>query len=348
MYKKIINCLFKIPLSTPLVLILEPLEETTHEVARKLIESFPGRIKALYFLGNLKFYNILVPRDFSENSPCWFNENKGRVPLIGPIFELLKDFPGTIAVVTSRLPVDIEDWFETDILKRTIFIRTTEKQLHPDIVELPANSLSEIKAALENPVVEIIIKGKNFVPLQFKTEPMAEIEVIYEKNEFILKITPSHRELELHLLAFGNQMPLLYLKRAKGNTEIIKGQEEKPYFSEFIWQKIPEDIKPIFFSMISKEPYKCPYCNEFHNYDCLLCPKGQLILRGIQLDTFILFTEDTYLPFSEGYAYLLNDNEIVTKDGMVFRWEDEKWQLIKKIKFFDEVSNGVWGLFHRI
>jgi len=140
------------------------------------------------------------------------------------------------------------------------------------------------------------------------------------------------------------------MKRLKGDCEIINGKEEFPWFAEPSWDEIPEDLKSVVAAGILKTDYKCPQCNGIHRYDTLICPQGDIILKGIPLNTCILFNNDGYfLCLRERYAYSLRNNQrVVTKEGNIYDWETDRWVFLHKIKAYEEIDNGVWALFHRI
>lgn len=355
MPQRILDLCFDASFSVSVVLVLEQFEEVwekTYEIADKLVQSLPGRISGLYFLGNTKRYTITIPRDFKERIPGWFSENRSRVALIGPILGVLEKegFRGVIAVIAARPPLDIGDWYNTDILSRTLFIRTSDNLFDTEMNKLESRlGIDGIKEAIENPLREISVEGKDFVPLCWDVKHSGKTEVIYRQGKFKLNITPLEKKLELHLKAFASEPPSLYVKRVKGNTEIIEGKEEYPWFRELEWKKITREMKPVVEAGISKGEYTCYQCRDNHKYDVLLCPQGDLIMKGIPLNVCAVFTRDKYLTISEWYAYPFeNNHKIITREGDLYEWKAEEWKFLHKVNLYDEVSNGVWGLFHRI
>lgn len=79
MSPRILDLCFNVSFSAPVILILEPLEEKWKKIyglADMLVQSLPGRISGLYFLGNRRQYTITIPRDFQESMPGWFSEKR--------------------------------------------------------------------------------------------------------------------------------------------------------------------------------------------------------------------------------------------------------------------------------
>jgi hypothetical protein len=355
--KRILNLCFNISFSTPIVLILEPADdlwEKIHVVADGVIQGLPGRIGSIYFLGNTKNYPVSVPRDFRDHVPGWFSENRGRVSLIGPILERLvkKNFRGMSAVVCTRPPVDVDDWINTEIIKRVLFVRIGEEPFDHDINEINGRlGTDRIRESLENPPKKVLVNGAGFIPLRWEVSPQVPSQVLHDRREFSLKIDPSGERLELHIRALcGDDPPALYIERTKGDVQCpIDGKEEHSWFGEIHWGAIPEELRPVVEAGISKDNYRCPQCDREHGFETLLCPSGDLILKGMPLNTCLLFTRENFLALAEEYAFpLRNGQGIITKDGYLFEWQGGEWVSLGRIGPFDEVDDGVWALFHRI
>jgi len=346
------NLYFNVSLSFPIKLVIGPLKETwerTYRLADELIQRLPGRLRTLYFLGNSRSYPLTLPRDFRENAPSWFGENKNRVSLIRPILEENKDFKGMLIVVSSHAPVDLNDWQDTEIIKKTLFVRLSSESFGDDLNEVDAKlGTSRIMEAINNPATRIFIQGEGFVPIRWEIEPNTETEVSYTDGLFKLTISPPEERIEVHLKCLARKSPLLFIEREKGQIEGISGEMEHPFFDEPEWQEIPEEIRPVVEAGISKKNFACPQCGSLHRYDTLICPQGDLILRGLPT-TYLLFTKEKYLPLSDRYAYLLKDGlSLITRDGSLYKLHDDGWKYIKKIEPYERVDDGLWALFHRI
>jgi len=352
---RILDLCFKVNFSAPIALVLERSEtiwERIYKVTEGLIRSLPGRIAGLYFLGNTRRYPISIPRDFTDHIPGWFMENKGRVTLINPILETLKKdgFKGMVVVIAAKLPVDIDDWLDTEVFEQILFVRMAEESFGEPYNEIDGSArIDSIMDVLENPVREVFVAGKGFAPICYEVNPADRIKISYEDSEFRLKIPPHGEKLEIHLKALSEGIPRLHMIRERGAEEIVAGKEEAAWFCKQQWQRIPEKLKPVIEAGISKGYYRCPQCDEDHKYDVLFCPYGDIVLKGIPLNTCVLFTGENYLPLSEWYAYPLgNGRKLITREGNIYDWETGEWIFSHPVSLYERIDNGVWGLYHRI
>lgn len=355
MQKRLSDLYFNVSFSIPLIIVLEPSEEgweRIYRIADGLVQGLPGRIGELHFLGGTRRYPVSVPRDFRDHIPRWFHENRGRVALIGSILERLarEGFRGMVVAVCTGPPIDLEDWIDTEPLERVLFVNLGEEAFAGDCSTIDGRlGIERMIDALDNPPLEISVEGAGFVPLCWEVHPERKAEVVCEDGGFRLKIPPSEERLELHLKALcGELPPSLHIKRARGQSEMIRGKEELPWFHESRWVDLPETLKPVVEAGISKGEYLCPQCHERHRYNTYICPEGDMVLKGMPLGTCLLFTREKVLPLSERYAHPLRDGQrIVTREGDLYERMDKGWTHLGRIDPFDEVDDGVWGLFHR-
>jgi|GEM_PF-2028110 len=447
--QEIIDIYFDAGFSIDVILVLESLEDSwkrIYKISSELVQSLPGRIMGLYFMGKADRYPISTYRDFNDKAPGWFKDNINRVSLINPIFEALErdGFDGAIVVICAGRIIDINDWDDTDILSRTLVARITDEYLfswndipgnngrlieflkqnfgvdwvktakiekiddgkaievsyeknyislklnnekteaylkidngatekfmakmeneklniYARITDEPFQHKSDnmktvdiksrtesdlIKKNLENPIVEVCIKGKGFVPLCCSIN--GKVEAIYKNGNFKLKITTEEERLKLHLKAVGIEPPLFNIKRIKGNVKVIKGKKENSCF-EPMWKEIPENLKPLVKAGISRNEYVCPQCNKNHRWDVLICPQGDIILKGFPLNTCTLFTKERYLSLTDYYGYPLRSNQrIITREGNLYEWKDDKWERLNIPILYTEIDDEMWGLYHRI
>lgn len=354
MQKGKLNLYFDVNFPQPVVFLLEAPEEQDKwnrifNTAYQLLKALPGRVNTVYFLGNRKAYNIALPDDFTRDSPGWYNENKGRVCLVNPIFDKLEKESLLIVVICSKLPVDIEDWNDSELLERTLFVTISDKPLGSSYNEIDSRCpTSSIVAALNNPVKEVYIKGNGFVPLCFELESKGKASVDYNENDgFVLKISAEEEKVQIHILAISTEFPKLYVKRNRGKEEIFEAKEENQWFSEPSWQEIDSLWQNIIDAGIKKESFTCPQCKKFHKFSTILCPEGDIILKNLPLGTCVLFKGKEWLPLSDLYAYPLKENKrVITKEGKLYDYENGIWKFKRDISPYEEVDNGMWGLFH--
>ena len=356
MLSGIMNLCFDVALSVPVVIMIEPSKDVwgkAHGKIYELLEILFGRIKGINFLGSRTSYSVPIPREFKDSGPMWFDKNRDRVSLIGHILEELEKerFRGMIVVFCSALPVDVEDWHESDLLERILFVRTAGESFgyryHEIGIEAPPTSIMN---AIDNPVKRVFIKGKGFVPLLCEITPKGKVDLIYKDGEFELVLPFLEGGFKCHLKCLCKESaPLLYVKREKGLCEPIEGKDEHPWFDEPKWEKIPERLRPVIEAGILKSEFICPQCKRAHRYDTFICPEGDIILKGMPLNTCILFRKWNYLMLSGFYAYPLKEGKrVITSEGKIYDWKGGVWEYMSEIRPYSEVDNDVWGLFIRI
>lgn len=359
---EVLDILFKANLTRPVVIILEPTPKNWDKIfksAGDVVTALPGRVNEIFFLGSKESYLLSSPQDFQEKAPGWFQENSRRVNLISPVYTTLmnKNFNGTAVVFSSRMPYDVADWEENEILRMTLFTTiepATSPHQSPPYNSLSLNkvSASDIVNKLENPISKIKVSGQGFVPLLFELRTKGRIEPAYQNNQFELNIIPEENNLILHLKALCNQnsLPLAYVFR-KRNEDKISGETEREWLNMPEWEKIPQSLIPVIQAANRQNDFLCPQCGESHRFDTLICPQGNRILSNLPLNTLILFNTQnlTYLLLAKRlYAYPLRDNLIITKEGTLYEFKNNHWTLIRNVRYYDEVADGILALFHKI
>lgn len=343
----------------PIVLVLDPDEEKwerIYEISRKITEQLPDEVSKIFFLGNQASYN---KEDFESISPSWREENNRRVALLNPIFEKLTEdnFYGLVVVITAKIPIDLDDWIEDEFIRHTIFITIGFglKEYHLNQINGNLN-ISSIVKKIRDPIQDVWIEGKGFVPLAFEIQHGGVPHVVFQDNsgKFFLKIYPNDNEthLELHLKALSNKAPFLHLKWKGGEKALLKPKEEKPWIANLRWESLPDGVSEIVRAGIEKRDYTCPQCNRKHRYTVLICPEGGAVLQNIPQGVCVLFTKDKFLSFSENtHAIPVGENEILTKHGKIYKWQNGRWHELGEVQPYQEMDyagNKVWALFHKI
>lgn len=355
MQARVFNLRFNVSLTNQIALVLEACEDSDEwrlilERSKNFVESFPGGIREVYILGSRKVYSISIPRDFEEGVAGWYRENRGRVNLVRTVFETLvkKRFKGMVAIFCSNLPLDIDDWGDSEIIKRSIFIKKGGSSSGwYNEVDL---SLGETRIAefLKNPVKSLEVRGAGFVPLKFQLSSAGRAEVVWEEGDFKLVIFPGDEKLDLHLKAISFDFPKLYVKREKG-VEVIEGKTEHEWFRDPEWKEINKELSQVIEKYISRGKFKCPRCGNMHS-GVLICPEdGSIILEGMPFNTCVILRKNSFLCLSDNfYAYLIDD-KIVTRDGKLYQLgEGEKWNYVKEVEPYEKIGRGVYALFIRV
>ncbi|MBE2899480.1 hypothetical protein DNK57_01360 [Methanothermobacter thermautotrophicus] len=350
---EIMNLYCEVKFTTPVILVLEPssaLWADILRVATEIIDSFPGRVKRVYFLGQKEHEPVRTSGDLKRDGPRWLRRGIDRPILINPILEELKEekFTGIIVIVSSRLPLDIEDWEGTDVPGRMIFVNMGDGEIEgPCRVIGRSNINLEIAPLMNIEPGEVFVSGDGFVPVNYSVEPCRSSETVFRDGEFILNIEPSSERLKIHLAAIcGDRFPELIIRRHNG-TEKVSFREEKPWFNQE-WNRIPDDLREIIKSAAETGKFRCPCCGEKHDADTLICPSGDLILRGLPAGRCILFRGEEYISLTHVHAYPLEDGKIITSEGKIYRLKDDGWEYLKDVEPYERVADDLFGLFYKI
>ena len=353
---EIMNLYCEVNLTTPLVLVLEPspvLWEDIMKVSAEIIDSFPGRVNRVYFPGQKEHEAIRTSGDLRRDGPRCLSRGRNRPLLINPVLEKLNEekFTGIIILVSSRVPIDIEDWEGTDVPERLVFINMGDGDIEgPYRVIGRSNINLQISPLLNNEPTEVFVSGDGFVPLRYSVEPFRSSEIVFRDGDFILNIEPSSEPLKIHLAAIcKDKVPELNIRRQRGSlTERVGFKEERPWFDQK-WNKIPDDLRDIIRSATEKRDFKCPSCGEKHAFDTMTCPSGDLILRGLPAGRCILFRGDEYISLADAHAYPLEDGKIITSEGKIYRLKDDGgWEYLKDVEPYERVDDDLFGLFYSI
>lgn len=354
---EIMNFYCEVSFAVPAVLVVEPSEDNWKDILRvstEIIDALPGRVRRLYFLGRNERYPVRTQGDIRKGGPGWIKENAGRPLLINPVLEDLggEDFNGVILLLSSKLPIDLDDWEDTDIIERIIFIDMGSGEIYGkyNVVNLSDVSV-QIPSLVKNDPLEVFVSGDGFAPVCYSIESCKSSSVLFEEGKFVIKIEPSSENLKIHLAAIcdDNSYPELNIKRQKSfKIEKIAFKPENPWFKEK-WNKIPDNLRSIIRSCISSEHFICPQCKRKHESDTLTCPEGGPILRGLPVGGCLIFSEDEYFFLMESSSYPLGNSRLLTGNGKIYKLNDEcLWEYLKDLEPYERVDDGLWGLLYRI
>lgn len=347
---------FALRYAQPVTLVLEAVDSDAvwraiYDLADALVQSLPGRLSRLYFLGNRTSYPITLARDFRDQIPAWYSANRGRVSCLGPLLEDLTEDrnAGRIVVIASQRPVDLEDWPDTEMFSRLVLVQAGAAFASGE--EDWVNSrrgVEQVLAAIDDPPRLLQIKGQDFAPLVYDLREGGQAVVRYEQGEFRLEITPRGERLDLHFKALAAEPPVLQIVRASGGMEQVNGQIETAWCEALSWRPLPAVLQPVVSAGMTRTPFRCPQCGESHAYDCLLCPQGDVILRGLPLNTCLLFSSGRYLVLAGWYAWPLREAQnLLTCQGELYGGQGGGWDFLHRIEAYEQVDNGIWALFHQ-
>lgn len=347
---------FKQNLTDRVAVILDGSEsswEAVRNATEKLINSLSVSLEGLWFAGNPKPYSIITPRDFSENIPGWFHNNRNRVTLINPILERLEQsgFTGMIALVTAGSPIDLDDWLDTGILERTVLVRIGSEPLTDYARELEASVAGHVLAAeFQNQVRGIRITGQGFAPLCWESKGNVRIEQEFEDGVFSLNVYPDTTQLELHLKALGTEQPKMTIKRDRGSAFEYLGVPESSWFRKPDWRDMTPDHLAVFASLRKNERFFCIQCDRLHEPDTFICPQGDLILKGIPADEVVLFSDKSYMTLSGWKGWpLCGATSLITVDGVQYRFIKGAWNKWgNQLCSAENVDDAMWAIYHRV
>ncbi len=366
---RIVNLYADALFSSAIVLIIEAAEdewETIHALTAGLVQAAPGKIQKLFFCGNRTGYSVSRAQKITELLTGAFSSNMNRVSMIGPIFELLEkeNFAGEIAVICAHPPVDLMDWYDTEMLAKTLFIPVHDKEkasFIDDIQQIPGRAgAGKIIHELHNPVCEVVLQGRGFVPLRWTMPAKMTGSVELKDGSFRLRIPIAETRFELHLqaLCLPAACPQLSVRRKRTNGTVTESGMEEPvdalkeenvWFEAQQWKPIPDQLISVLEAKRNRRSYRCPQCGGQHDHTTLSCPFGGPVLTGMPLNSCLLFTGSRYLDLSEVNAFSLHDgNTIITRQGEIYHADKGRWDLIRTVNSFEEVDNGIWALFNSV
>ncbi len=351
------NVCFDVPLSSRIILGMEAPEgedawKAIRGFSQGLVESLPGRIHGLYFLGNIRAYPLRIPRDFSENASVWYRENRGRICLINPVLESVREIRATDMVVLVCLhhPVDLEDWTGSPLQNSIILVNTGDAHFDTPFQEVSHSmGAAGLLGELTNRVLDARVTGEGFMPLAFELESKGQVDVSVDESGFSLRIMPGDERIVLHLRAMGSSAPLLTLKTERETRDETVGKTESSWFTGR-WQPLLKEEAVIVKDMIERGVYTCPQCGKEHSADCLCCPTGGPVLPRAPLNTGVFFQQDRFFALEPPwYALAFNNAQgVFTREGHVYRQGRGCWRHEGHIKRLTEVDHGLWILHHTI
>jgi len=355
------HCLrFEVKLSDSLVVVLEPRTEGWKKIngcTSKLFDDLQGMLDSVYFGGSSKQYPTL---DYLESAPAWLDRHKNRPFLINPIFEHLEKsgHQGMIAVVCTQPPLDLEDWLDTSLLERTVFIRFCGEHLSTCTNEIDGAmgiSSVDIQKTFRQQILSITVEAKGLMPLRCEIigdDKQKMPRLVTCGSEY--RITPVKssmtKHMTIHLEAYSLETPRLKISMDKGDDIYIEGVTDKWFFDVSQEKRpIPAKLVNKFAALKEGKSLPCEACQEDHEPGVWSCPeKRTTILQDIPPKTVILCMGNDYLHLSNWFAFpLVREQKVITSDGTIRSLSnDGKWLQTGTIKNGTRFNDDIWGFYH--
>lgn len=355
MPNQLINLAADTVLSSAVTLALEGYESIwpdVHSLVRGLMHIEPAMVGSIFYLGNGTMHSCLAT-DFSEQAPAWFNKNRQRVALLGPIFSVINQhsISGDIAVFCHRPPVDLVDWLGSDILSHTLFITPDTDSFPRTVRTMPLDATpARLREELDNPVQEIRFGGSGFFPLRWQLENTDTSSRITINKNLEISLPLRHGRLSLHVQGIAlADLPEISIRRRHGVATRVKLKTEQPWFPDIAWQEIPPSLSQVCRAILENEPFPCCHCGKNHPCSALLCPEiNRPVLSGMPLDTWLLFKHDSYLPLANGVPAwpLAGNRRVITKQGKLYRADTGNWRFERQLQNSTKVDDHVWAVYN--
>lgn len=348
---------FDVGLSDTLVVILEPNDETWEKVdncTRTLLGCLAEMADALYFGGSPKKYNAL---NYEQSSSVWYNHHKGRPFLINPIFEKLREegHEGMLAIVCIQPPLDIEDWHDSSLLERTVFLNLGEQGISSCAAEIEAGGglfLEQLRTAFRRQVRSLVLAGPGFMPLrcQIDERQHGPVPTLEKSGGACRLVLPVESSMTVHLDCFALEPPLLQVLLESGEVLFIKSIEEQWFLeNKGDWKPVPFALVPKFAALKAGRNIPCDACEEEHEPGTWYCPENRRpLFPRIPSRTVILCTGNHYMDLSEWLSYPIEaGSKVVSHDGAVCTLSRTgEWQQEDRVTYFKRFNDDVWGFYH--
>lgn len=338
----------------PLIIVVDPSESALDHraairdlVTNLLREYRAGGERTIHFLGTSDGYRAVR---WSSAGAAWLEENSGRLSLLGPVFRRYEaDYLSRFVVIGSGEIYDLADWEGTQLLGRTVFVSTAQP-LAPGatrVNELLNPALGALISHVDDPVTEVTISGRGFLPLWWDNDGY-ELRV----REQLSLVGPSGLETHSVQLEFRATEPddvacEVRFRSGKVRTTPLEPAEPR---AEPDRGALSEDEARLWRYALAGRPARCPVCQKEHKPARLMCRGDGALnqvaltsLRGMR-DRFVVFSDcesEVRFETRRGSALATTDKETLVRlqDGTyVFAFERARgWR-----------ENGLADNFHAV
>ncbi|MCL4487061.1 MAG: hypothetical protein M1570_02885 [Chloroflexi bacterium] len=238
-------------------------------LARAVFGALPVRIERdLYFLANPNPYSSA---DFSTHAAQWAHENRRRASLIGPNFATLHTDEAKIVVLGSGTVYDLEDWADTAVLDRTLFVSFGDP-LRGGVEggeEIAVPSATELARRIDDPILSVEISGPGFMPFTWDNH---EYELAMQ-GERISLVSHKADDCQVSLGFLAPELTDVAFTATHSSGRCIRGplSQAEPSQRRASGVRFSVAEAAAFEKAARHLPFDCPRCGGAHDWDVLRC-----------------------------------------------------------------------------
>lgn len=265
-------------------------------LTRDLLNTLPGATKVkIFFLGNAE---PLAKTQLERNMDLFYQKNRGRASIINPVFEQLEaEDETTILVLGAGRIFDAEDWRDTPLLQRTLFVRCGDQTLTGGLCHEWEPGSEQLQSQLYNPVTRVVLSGQGLMPFFWNN-------AAYHLNDTMLTAEQAESyAVQVGFLSAREGQPEALATLANGATRLLPLQECEPPLLHYTWKAVSQQETEVFRQCQQQGNYRCPICGDEHPGTQLKCDQFKTRILGTPI----------YASFREmrGFVLLRDSDERV-------------------------------------
>lgn len=252
----------------------QPHREGISRLTLDLLNVLPKTRQAqVFFLGNAE---PLAAAEFARQGRRWYQANSGRASIISPVFERLqKEEDTTVVVLGAGKIFDLEDWRDTPLLQRTVFVRWGEAPLTGGLSEEWEPSLEQLRMRLDNPITRVELPGRVGMPFFWDNDAYqweGDKLVAERAKKFAVRVGLLVAPKQAESLRYEGLVTL-----ADGGKRLITLEPCDPPALASDWKVLTQEEGETFRQCVREGKYHCPICTREHGASELRCEEGGLL-----------------------------------------------------------------------
>lgn len=249
--------------------------ESIRSLTLELLDVLPMTRQArVFFLGNPEPF---AAAKFARQGRRWYQANSRRASIISPVLERLeKEVETTVVVLGAGKIFDWEDWQNTPLLQRTVFVRWGEASLTGGLSEEWEPSLEQLRMRLDNPVMRVELPGQRWMPFFWDNDAYqwdGEKLVAERAKQFAVRVGylvgPKEQADNLPCQAVATL--------ADGGKRPITLEPCHPPKTGSDWKVLAKAEAEVFRQCVREGKYRCPICGRGHPASQLRCEEEGLL-----------------------------------------------------------------------